>query len=191
MLVLTAVFCLFASVGLMALQMHTDRVSNGKILFRVLLSGGFAIGYAGLAMARRVRYLPVLVIAQVLIEIGAARVAGGSPSLAGQPEALQRQLTLLASLAMTGIIVAYSVMIQFLGVEGKRYFQARTEIALASEIHSSLVPVCTARSAADSSHAAFCSLRARLTSERITRSTCLRAIRYFLCPSRLSDSSMF
>jgi len=143
-IVLIAVFVLFASVGLMALQMHTDRVSPGMVVLRMVLSGGFAIGYAGLAMARRFVYYPVLIVAQVLIETVVGRHTPSPMSLVGHPEALQRQLTLLASLAMTGIIIAYSLMIHFLGVEGRHYIQARTEVALASEIHSFLVPVCSA-----------------------------------------------
>ena len=143
-LVLVAVFALFASVGLMALQMHTDRVAPGVILLRVALSGGFAVGYAGLSMARRFVYLPFLVVVQVLVEVFVARHGPTPVSLVGHPDVLQRQLTFLASMAMTGIILAYSLMIQFLGVEGSRLVQARTEIALASEIHGSLVPVCSA-----------------------------------------------
>jgi len=139
-LVLSAVFCLFAAVGLLALLMHTDRVSGGKILLRVLLSGGFAIGYAGFAMARRFRLFPVLIVAQVIVENVVGRMSGASQSLVNQPDVLQRQLVLLASLAMIGVIIAYSVMIHVAQLEGRRYFEARAEIALASEIHKSLVP---------------------------------------------------
>jgi len=141
--VLSAVFALFASFGLMALQMRTDRVSPEAILMRVVLSGGFAVGYASLSMARRFWYVPLLLTAQVLVEIVISRYAAFSPSLAEQPQALQRQFIVLALTAMAGIVVAYSLMIHFLGVEGRQYVQARTEIALASEIHSSLVPVCS------------------------------------------------
>ncbi|HWY19967.1 MAG TPA: PP2C family protein-serine/threonine phosphatase [Candidatus Acidoferrum sp.] len=98
------------------------------------------MGYAGLAMGRRFRYLPVLVAVQVAVEWLVVKTSRPAENLAGPP--LQRQLTILAFCAMMGIIAAYSLMIHFLKVEGRRYVQARTEIALAAEIHTALVPAC-------------------------------------------------
>jgi serine phosphatase RsbU (regulator of sigma subunit) len=141
-LFLCAVFFLFSSVGLIALQINTDRLSVGKVLLRVLLSGGFAVGYAGLAIARRFRYLMVLVVVQIAIETLVGRLSPSAESIAGQPEALHRQSMVLGISAMAGIIAAYSLAMHFFNVEGKRYYEARTEIALAAEIHSSLVPAC-------------------------------------------------
>lgn len=142
-LVLTAVFVLFGSFGLIGLQMSARRASTAAILLEIAVSGGFAVGYAGLFMAQRFRYVLALVVAQFLVERAIGRYVGASSSLVGQPETLQRQLVLLGSMSMLGILVAYSLMINFLRVEGRKYVQARTEIALASEIHSSLVPVCS------------------------------------------------
>lgn len=143
-LVLTAVFVLFGSFGLIGLQMSARRASTAAILLEIAFSGGFAIGYAGLFMAQRFRYVPALVVGQILVNAAISRYIGASPSLAGQPEALRQQLGLLGAMSMFGILVAYALMINFLRVEGRKYVQARTEIALASEIHSSLVPVCSA-----------------------------------------------
>lgn len=136
-------FVLFGSFGLIGLQMSARRASLAVIALQIALAGGFAIGYAGLFMAQRFRYVPALVIAQILVERFVGRHIGASPSLVGQPEALQRQLTLLGAMSMLGILVAYSLMINFLRVEGRKYVQARTEITLAAEIHSSLVPICS------------------------------------------------
>jgi serine phosphatase RsbU (regulator of sigma subunit) len=141
------VFVLFGSFGLIGLQMSTRRASVAAIALQIALAGGFAIGYAGLFMAQRFRYVPVLVVVQILVERFVGQYIGASSSLVGQPEALQRQLTLLGAMSMLGILVAYSLMINFLRVEGRKYVQARTEIALASEIHSSLVPVCSVKHA--------------------------------------------
>ncbi len=124
----------------MALQMQTRRVSSGQVLLRVALSGGFAVGYAGLAMARRFRFLLVLAVIQVLVELSVAKITRLGESLSGP--ALQNQLVELAICAMVGIIAAYSLMAHFFTVEGRRYFQIRTEMALAAEIHGALVPPC-------------------------------------------------
>jgi sigma-B regulation protein RsbU (phosphoserine phosphatase) len=124
----------------MSLQMHTDRVSGGKIALSACLSGGFAVGYAGLAMARRFKYMPLLAAVQFLVVWPLTKTAHAGASLMGQPEALQRQLTLLAGAAMIGIIAAYSLQINFFKFEGQRYFRVHTEMVLASEIHRSLVP---------------------------------------------------
>ena len=140
-------FVLFGSFGLIGLQMSARRASVAAIALQIALAGGFALGYAGLFMAQRFRYVPALVIAQILVERFVGRHLGASPSLVGQPEALQRQLTVLGAMSMLGILAAYGLMINFLRVEGRKYVQARTEIALASEIHSSLVPACNANHA--------------------------------------------
>jgi serine phosphatase RsbU (regulator of sigma subunit) len=140
LLLLTAVFCLFAAVGLMALEMQSNRATVAQIVLRMVVPGGFAVGYAALAMARRLRYFPVLILAQVLTELLLAKIHPPGERLAGA--ALQSQLVRLAVVAMVGILVAYSLMFHFFRVEGKRYFEMRTEMALAKEIHDSLVPVC-------------------------------------------------
>jgi serine phosphatase RsbU (regulator of sigma subunit) len=145
LLVAAAVFCLFASFGLMALQMNTRQVPIFLIVVRVLLSGGIAIGYATLAMTRRFKALALLGAAQLLLEwfVGHYLKLGGS--LTGQPAALQRQLTILALCAMAGIMIAYSLLIHFFRVEGMRYYRVHAEVALAAEIHNFLVPVCQMR----------------------------------------------
>jgi serine phosphatase RsbU (regulator of sigma subunit) len=140
MLVMAAVFALFASFGLMALQMNTREVPVGIIVLRIFLSGGIAIVYATLAMMRRFKYFVVLVLAQVLLEAYVGRHMHLGGSLAGRESALQHQLTVLSFLAMVGIVAAYSLLIHFFRVEGKRYFRFHTEVALAAEIHASLVP---------------------------------------------------
>lgn len=140
-LVLAAVFCLFGAVGLMGMQMSTSRFSAGEILVRVLLAGGFAIAYFSILISRRFKLFAPVGIAQAVVMWLVVRRSGTSWTLSGI--ALQ-QLILLASCAIVGIIVAYSLMIHLFAAEGQRYFKMRTEMALAAEIHSSLVPECAA-----------------------------------------------
>jgi sigma-B regulation protein RsbU (phosphoserine phosphatase) len=140
LLVMAAVFALFASFGLMALQMNTHEVPARLIVLRIFLSGGIAIVYAALAMMRRFKYFIALGLGQLLVESYVGRHMHLGASLAGREAALQHQLTILSFLAMVGIIAAYSLLIHFFRVEGKRYFRFHTEVALAAEIHASLVP---------------------------------------------------
>jgi phosphoserine phosphatase RsbU/P len=145
LLLVGAVFSLFASFGLMALEMNTRRVPVVLIIARILLSGGIAIGYATLAITRRFKYILALGAGQILLEwFVAKRLPVGEP-LTGQPDVLQRQLSILAFCAMAGIVIAYSLLIHFFRVEGKRYYRVHAEVALAAEIHSFLVPVCQKR----------------------------------------------
>jgi len=139
-LVLAAVFCQFAAFGLMALEMRTNRATGAQIVLRMVLTGGFGAGYAALVMARKFRYFPVLILIQALSELLLAKTSRPGESLAGA--ALQGQLVRFAIGAMIGIVVAYNLMIHFFRAEGKRYFEMRMEMALAKEIHDSLVPVC-------------------------------------------------
>jgi sigma-B regulation protein RsbU (phosphoserine phosphatase) len=140
-----AVFCLFASVGVMSLEMHARQVPRHLVVVRVLLSGVAAIGYATLAVQRRFKYMLVLGAVQFVVEWFVAQYFQLGASLAGQPQALERQLSILAFCAIMGIIAAYSLMIHFFRIEGSRYYKAHAEIALAAEIHGFLVPVCQLR----------------------------------------------
>jgi len=120
--------------------MNTRQVPGSLIVLRILLSGGIAIGYATLALMRRFKSLIALGVIQIGIEAYVGRHMRLGESLAGQGDALHNQLKVLSILAMIGIVAAYILLIHFFRVEGRRYFQARTEIALAGEIHASLVP---------------------------------------------------
>ena len=56
LLVLAAVFSLFAAFGLMALGMQTKRAAGAQTVLPIVLVGGFGAGYAALVMARRFRW---------------------------------------------------------------------------------------------------------------------------------------
>jgi serine phosphatase RsbU (regulator of sigma subunit) len=137
-MVVTAVFCLFATVGLMALQMSPRRTSIEEIVLRAALSGGFAVGYFVALIARKAGYFTLLIALQVAVEWALVKYSHASETLAGS--ALQRQLMILGFCEIAGIVAAYSLMIHFFTAEGKRYFEIRTEMALAAEIHRALVP---------------------------------------------------
>ena len=93
-------------------------------------------------IAQKFWYFTFLIAAQVVVEWAVVKHSHASETLAGS--ALQRQLTILGFCTIAGIVAAYSPMIHFFTVEGKRYFEIRTEMALAAEIHGALVPACAA-----------------------------------------------
>jgi sigma-B regulation protein RsbU (phosphoserine phosphatase) len=136
-IILTAVFSLFAAVGLTTIGMQTNRISTVQMLLRMALAGGFGVGYAALAMTRRFRYFLALIAVQVLVELFYANANHPGPPIVGAE--LESQLVRLAVGSMFGILLAYSLMFHVFRVEGRRYFQLRTEMALAAEIHRSLV----------------------------------------------------
>jgi serine phosphatase RsbU (regulator of sigma subunit) len=117
--------------------MQTNRISTVQMLLRVALSGGFGVGYVALSMARRFRYFLALIAVQVLAELLFAKANHPGPPIAGAP--LQSQLVRVGVGSMFGILLAYSLTFHVFRVEGRRYFEMRTEMALAAEIHRSLV----------------------------------------------------
>jgi len=140
-LALTAVFFLFASVGLMSLQMNPRPSSLGRIFLAAFIPGTFAVGYAALFVTRRFWYWPLLGAAQFGLEYLRARYFPPGPAV-GDPQVLAHQISIIAICATFGIIAAYSLLVHFFQVEGQRYYHVHADISLASEIHCSLVPVC-------------------------------------------------
>ncbi len=102
------------------------------------------MGYAVLFVTRRVRYFPLLVAVQFLLEWLRAKYFPPSATV-GDPQILAHQISIVAFCATMGIIAAYSLLVHFFHVEGRRYYHVHAEISLASEIHRSLVPVCQRR----------------------------------------------
>jgi len=102
------------------------------------------MGYATLFVTRRVRYFPLLVAVQFLLEWFRAKYFPPSTTV-GDPQILAHQISIIAFCATMGIIAAYSLLVHFFHVEGQRYYHVHAEILLASEIHRSLVPVCQQR----------------------------------------------
>jgi len=134
------VFFLFASIGFVTLQMGTGAHSGWDIFLSVALSGGFAVGYATFGILRRYRYFVVLGILHFLAEYFRHRFQRPQPTLLGDAEALQHQLSWLGAGAIFSIVFGYLILILFVRRLGKSYFRIQTEMALAAEIHRSLVP---------------------------------------------------
>ena len=134
------VFLLFATVGLVGLQMDTSLHTTSDVLWVVALYGTFAVGYAACWITRRYFAFAILAPLHFFLEYLRHRIAGTPHSLISQPGLLQRQLSLLGLGAIGSIILGYFLLILFVGRLGKSYFRVQTEVKLAGEIHAALVP---------------------------------------------------
>jgi serine phosphatase RsbU (regulator of sigma subunit) len=134
------VFFLFASIGFVTLQMGTGERSGWDIFLSVALSGGFAVGYATFGILRRYRLFVALGVLHFLSEYLQHRFQRPQRSLMGDAHALQHQLTWLGVGGTFSIVFGYLILILFVRRLGKSYFRIQTEMALAADIHRSLVP---------------------------------------------------
>ena len=133
------VFSLFSTVGLLAVA--TERVVP-KIwvtLGFAVLCGVFAVSIAFAALNRKYVLIPAIVVADVVLSkwLGAVIRRGSTGPIAGGAESATQGLALAASLT---VAAGYAFFLFFFNREGVRYFGAHTEIALARELHRSLVP---------------------------------------------------
>ena len=134
------VFSLFAAIGCLNLGMEGLLYTTASALFLILLSGGFAVGYA-IAGTRRVLWLlfstPILQMAGYSL-FGAYH--HGIPSLREDGTALLHQVQIYNVAGIVLVALGYVLFLVFFGREGNRFFKAHTEIRLAAEIHKALVP---------------------------------------------------
>lgn len=134
------VFALFASFGSFALLMSNADLPPLLIASNIVISGGFAIGYAAVSVRQKYWLIPVIGIVEGLAFMILARrypelselIAGNSP--------LHRQMQLLAVIGMVSVVVGYTLFVVYFYGQGARYFRAHNEIAMAGEIHRALVP---------------------------------------------------
>jgi len=135
-----AVFALFATVGTLILLTSTAALPPIQILLTVIISGGFAIGYAAVSIWQRFWLIPIIGISEGLVfalvgnhyHTDQQVIAPGSP--------VHQQVQVLALIGMVSTITGYVLFTIFFARQGARYFRAHNEIAMAAEIHRALVP---------------------------------------------------
>jgi len=135
---IVGVFSLFASIGFILMLMSPVRQTIASAVVTVLIYGGFAIGYAGLSIARKFWLIPVWALLQAAAFTLVANIFHAG-IIEGRRE-LEHQMVSLGVCAILAIVAAYVAFIIFVRREGSRYFRIQTEIELAREIHRSLVP---------------------------------------------------
>ena len=144
------VFCCFAPVGLLKEMQTLGAAPTGYLVTQGVFSGLLAVSWAACAIYAQ-RWLPLLILATILAFFG-LRHWFPSPTL---PESLnsseianlKSRLTLMAVATVFIVDLAYVAFLMFILGEGRRSFSAYTEIRLAREIHASLVPATSGKTA--------------------------------------------
>ncbi|MBZ5687956.1 MAG: serine/threonine-protein phosphatase [Acidobacteriia bacterium] len=138
MVAIIGVFSLFASIGFIAMLMSPVHQTIESAAVTVAIYGGFAVGYAGLSIARKFWLIPVWALLQAVAFALVANIFRAG--IIEDRKELEQQLSVLGLCAIVAIVVGYIAFINFVRREGSRYFRIQTEIELAREIHRSLVP---------------------------------------------------
>jgi len=137
---LGGVFCLFGSLALVISIMNGATEQVWVAMVWVASTGGLAVMWAWCGVYRKIKPMIALFPVQFL----SSNVLGWLLSWSGKPPAdaasVHQRSNVEGSGALALIVAGYVLFILFFRREGRRYFAAHTEIALAGEIHRSLVP---------------------------------------------------
>ena len=144
-LFLGAVFFTFASLGFLVDVLALGRQSRSELIYTTLVTGLVSVSYAWCGTRAR-KWIPVAILGQiVLLSI--------TPTLfpsTGAPidlVALRQRVTVDVAAAIAFIAIGYVLFIVLISREGVSSVELRTEMALAREIHRSLVPPIDLRTA--------------------------------------------
>ena len=114
----------------------------------VVFSGAVGVGWA-FCLIRNLKYLPLVIVVQILFFPALLKIlpleAFSETGAVIDPQTLASRLALDAAGGGAAIILGYVLFIRFIQTEGIEQLRLRTEIALAQEIHESLVPPISVR----------------------------------------------
>jgi len=133
------VFCLFAPLGFLVDVIDAGRHTARHLAFLVVFSGIMAVGYFVAGSRRWMWALVGLGAFQVVVTYGTRPLFPAPPPLA-EVAALRGRLVLDGLGIIALIIASYHLLMAFIGSEGVRQVRMGTELALAGEIHDTLVP---------------------------------------------------
>jgi len=140
LLFFAGIFCLFGALGFLVLVTATSRLAPIEIACNVLLSGGVAALCAVAAVRQKYILIPLIAGAQIIAFHWLHRAYRQDPLLVDAHSPLVSQLQYLSLGGALSIAAGYAFFVSFFSREGRRYFRAHTEIALARELHRALVP---------------------------------------------------
>lgn len=135
---LAAAFFTFASLGFQSDVMKRGAASRTALAGVVLLSGGVAVGYLYLGVRRLWWWFPGLVGLQLALTAWLSTAYARGAALPGDD--LAARLVLDATGAVVCLAAGYALFMTFINREGVARVRAQAEIALAQDIHASLVP---------------------------------------------------
>ena len=137
---LAAVFCVVGSIGLLSTGVNPDLVTPLQKVLVVLITGGFAIGYALVGTRHKPKALFFLIPIHIAAISLLPKLGHRAAASFNIPLALKHKILLDNIVAMVLVLGGYILFMIFFQREGTRYFKAHTEMRLASEIHRELVP---------------------------------------------------
>lgn len=130
---LAAIFFTFAPVGILLVSRFAEERSWYGVLALLAVSGAFAVGWA-FSFLRNLKFLFVVIPIQIM---GSLFLAGLFPSDFG----FERMRVGVEGMACVALIVlGYVFFISFINSEGAKSLRLQAEMALAQDIHSTLVP---------------------------------------------------
>jgi hypothetical protein len=136
---LLAVFCTFTAVGFLVDVASVGRMHPRALAAIVTFSGLVAVAFALVAVRRRYWLFAPVVVLQVLVPHWIELVwPRGDAVLQG--DALRFRLAIDAVGAIAGLAIGYVFFMVFIVRQGLRRVRTEAEMALAREIHVSLVP---------------------------------------------------
>jgi hypothetical protein len=134
------VFSLFATIAVLVMMTRNTKVSGIQAFSYVAMCGGVAVLYAIAALKRKyILMLPVAVLQVVGFSLLDRAISHGS-RLIDPASPLSSQLHVLGLVGTLTLAAGYTSFLTFFNREGVRFFGAHTEIALARELHRTLVP---------------------------------------------------
>ncbi len=139
---LLAIFCTFAAIGFLVDVANVGRMQARALAAIVVFSGLVAVAFALIALRRRYWLFAPAVVLQVLVPRWLERLwPEAAAPLSG--DALRLRLVVDAAGAVAGLAIGYAFFMTFIVRQGVRRVRAEAEMALAREIHVSLVPPAT------------------------------------------------
>lgn len=142
-LVLVAIFCLFASFGMMNSVLQLN-IAVASAVVSSAITACFAAAIAFTAFRAMVKSMIAVIVVLVAMSLLFGRFSGrpvhNASNSIENPAELQRRVRIETAMAMVTIIAGYIFIVAFLRREGMRVFGPLTEVKLAREVHHALVP---------------------------------------------------
>jgi stage II sporulation SpoE-like protein len=146
------VFALFGTFGVTADISELGRQPVLRVVLSVLLVGTFSVFYAAAGIRLRARVwkaaVPIFIVQFFLMNALHRWLPSAPPEKALDAAGFERLADRMdwdASVVMILTLVGYICFVYASVTEGRRYFRAHAEIALAREIHQVLVPAIDAK----------------------------------------------
>ena len=149
---LLGVFLLFSTIGLADDMAQMGRQSALRLALTLLFISTFSVIYATAGFTLRgkswIAFIPILVVHYLIMKALNSKLPSLPPLNLANTNAVMRLQSRLDTDAIALIVamgLGYACFVYASITEGRRYFRAHAEIALAQEIHQVLVPTINAK----------------------------------------------